>query len=147
MSIWQPKIFLKKNLFRLFSCGFLTIFFFDFDGYYIDRTDEGHPKPKYIFNKCGTNIYFFLLYRGLVHHHHRILKCYYIILSKSENIKIIKNIFYDVWKKCWQYQWKLPGYFCGSICFSVHCLQWKAYIFYILSCRNCFLKNIKYIVI
>ena len=23
------------------------------------RTDEGQPKPKYIFNKCGTNIYFF----------------------------------------------------------------------------------------
>ena len=29
---------------------------------------------KYIFNKLGTNIYFFLLYWGLVHHHHRILK-------------------------------------------------------------------------
>ena len=37
------------------------------------RTDEGQPRPKYIFNKYGTNIYFFLLYRGLVHHHHRIL--------------------------------------------------------------------------
>ena len=24
-------------------------------------TDEGQPRPKYIFNKCGTNIYFFLL--------------------------------------------------------------------------------------
>ena len=20
----------------------------------ISRTDEGHPRPKYIFNKCGT---------------------------------------------------------------------------------------------
>ena len=30
----------------------------DFDGYYIVRTDEGQPRPKYIFNKCGTNIYF-----------------------------------------------------------------------------------------
>ena len=39
----------------------------------ISRTDEGQPRPKYIFNKCGPNIYFFLLYRGLVHHH-RILK-------------------------------------------------------------------------
>ena len=37
------------------------------------RTDEGQPRPKYIFNKCGTNIYF-LLYKGFVHHHHRILK-------------------------------------------------------------------------
>ena len=38
----------------------------------ISRTDKGHPRPKYIFNKCGTNLYFFLLYRGLVHHHRRI---------------------------------------------------------------------------
>ena len=22
--------------------------------YYIVRTDEGQPRPKYIFNKCGT---------------------------------------------------------------------------------------------
>ena len=25
------------------------------------RTDEGQPRPKYIFNKCGTNINFFTL--------------------------------------------------------------------------------------
>ena len=25
----------------------------------ISRTDEGQPKMKYIFNKCGTSIYFF----------------------------------------------------------------------------------------
>ena len=29
----------------------------------IVRTDEGQPRPKYIFNKCGTNIYFFTLQR------------------------------------------------------------------------------------
>jgi len=29
----------------------------------LDRTDEGQPRPKYIFNKCGTNIYFFTLQR------------------------------------------------------------------------------------
>ena len=29
----------------------------------ISRTDEGQPRPKYIFNKCGTNIYFFSLQR------------------------------------------------------------------------------------
>ena len=29
-------------------------FFTDFDGYYIVRTDEGQPRPKYIFKKCGT---------------------------------------------------------------------------------------------
>ena len=38
-------------------------FFVDFDGYYIVRTDEGQPRPKYIFNKCGTNMYFFTLQR------------------------------------------------------------------------------------
>ena len=38
----------------------------------ISRTDEGQPRPKYIFNKCGTTSTF-LLSRGLVHHHHRIL--------------------------------------------------------------------------
>ena len=27
----------------------------------ISITDEGQPRPKYIFNKCGTNIYFFTL--------------------------------------------------------------------------------------
>ena len=27
------------------------------------RTDESKPRPKYIFNKCGTNIYFFTLQR------------------------------------------------------------------------------------
>ena len=35
--------------------------------------DEGQPRPKYIFNKCGTNIYFFTLQRSMVHHNHRIL--------------------------------------------------------------------------
>ena len=29
----------------------------------ISRTDEGQPRPKYIFNKCGTNIYFFTIQR------------------------------------------------------------------------------------
>ena len=29
----------------------------------ISRTDKGQPRPKYIFNKCGTNIYFFTLQR------------------------------------------------------------------------------------
>ena len=31
--------------------------------YPIARTYEGPPRPKYIFNKCGTNIYFFILQR------------------------------------------------------------------------------------
>ena len=29
----------------------------------ISRTNEGQPRPKYIFNKCGTNIYFLTLQR------------------------------------------------------------------------------------
>ena len=29
----------------------------------ISRTEEGQPRPNYIFNKCGTNIYFFTLQR------------------------------------------------------------------------------------
>ena len=29
----------------------------------ISRSDEGQPRPKYIFNKCGTNNYFFTLQR------------------------------------------------------------------------------------
>ena len=27
------------------------------------RTDKGQPRPKYMFNKCGTNIYIFTLQR------------------------------------------------------------------------------------
>ena len=51
-------------------------------------TDEGQPRSKYIFNKCGTNIYFFLLYRGLVNHHRRIL-----------NIGSIENFSLKISKK------------------------------------------------
>ena len=40
------------------SCLFLT-----FVTETISRTDEGQPRPQYIFNKCGTNIYFFTLQR------------------------------------------------------------------------------------
>jgi len=55
------QIFILNNLFVcLSSCDFfIVLFFIDFDGYYIVRT--GQPRPKYIFNKCGTNIYFFTL--------------------------------------------------------------------------------------
>ena len=37
--------------------------------------DEGQPRPKYIFNKCGTNIYFFYSTEvwSITIHHHRIL--------------------------------------------------------------------------
>ena len=47
------------------TCDFLhfLFFFIDFDVYYIIRTDEGQPRPKYIFNKCETNINLFTLQR------------------------------------------------------------------------------------
>ena len=35
------------------------VFNIDFDGYYKVRNDKDQPRPKYIFIKCGTNIYFF----------------------------------------------------------------------------------------
>ena len=42
--------------------------FFIFMTEIISSTDEGQPRPKYIFNRMWSyNIYtFFLLYRGLV---------------------------------------------------------------------------------
>ena len=51
----------KLNLFTKIKNISLKNFFYRFDGYYIVRTDEGQPRPKYIFNKCGTNINFFTL--------------------------------------------------------------------------------------
>ena len=69
----NPNFFFKYSFLFVYFLVVINNFFFsfiDFDGYYV-RTDEGQPRPKYIFNKCGTNIYLFLLYRGLVHHHHR----------------------------------------------------------------------------
>ena len=65
----------------------------------ISRTDEGQPRPKYIFNKCGTNIYFFLLYRGLVHHHHRIWNSFFIFTL--EEVKRLLKEFHvlPIYKK------------------------------------------------
>ena len=72
----------------------LQEFFLIFVTETISRTDEGQPRPKYIFNKCGTNIYFFLLYRDLVHHHHRILKkgLYPIYKVPCINMYLIINL-------------------------------------------------------
>ena len=76
MFIWQPK-FLFWLIFFLFlyfhvilNKKIFIFFFIDFDGYYIVRTDEGQPRPKYIFINVELTSTF-LLYRGLVHHHHR----------------------------------------------------------------------------
>ena len=43
--------------------GFLPKFMFVYNLWEETRTDEGQPRPKYIFNKCGTNIYFFTIQR------------------------------------------------------------------------------------
>ena len=44
-------------------CQSFSQFVFNLCEETISRTDEGQPRPKYIFNKCGTNIYFFTLQR------------------------------------------------------------------------------------
>ena len=104
MSIWQPKflfwiIFLFVYLLVIFTFFY---FFIDFDGYFIVRTDEGQPRPKYIFNKCRTNIYF-LLYRGLVHHHHEILKRLQCLCSKKGYLRTWEDMqVYWEYKMSWQ---------------------------------------------
>ena len=74
-------------MFVYFLVIFYNFFFFtDFDGYYI--TDEGQPRPRYIFNKCGTITSTFLLYKGLVHHHHRILNTLFLF---PEEVWIVRQ--------------------------------------------------------
>ena len=53
------QFFFKLSFCLLIFLWFLAFFTIDFDSYYIVWTDEGQPRPKYLFNKCGTNIYFF----------------------------------------------------------------------------------------
>ena len=56
----------------------------------ISRTDEGQPRPKYIFNKMWSfNIYtFFNLQRFGPDHHHRILK-FIILIFQNNNYKSV----------------------------------------------------------
>ena len=56
---WRLVIELLVTLLFYHITNYFYNFFTDFDGFYIVRTDEGRPRPKNIFNKCGTNIYFF----------------------------------------------------------------------------------------
>ena len=60
---WRLVIELLVTLLFYHITNYFYNFFTDFDGFYIVRTDEGRPRPKNIFNKCGTNIYFFTLQR------------------------------------------------------------------------------------
>ena len=59
----SPNFYFEYSFLFVYLLVIFFTFFLDFDGYYIVRTDEGQPRPKYIFNKCGTNIYFFTLQR------------------------------------------------------------------------------------
>jgi len=63
-SDWNPKLLLFKK-YLTFNLDLFTItkFVFNLCEETISRTDEGQPRPKYIINKCGTNIYFFTLQR------------------------------------------------------------------------------------
>ena len=59
--------FLRLGVAMVFNLNPLTnsliLLFLIFVTETISRTDEGQPRAKYIFNKCGTNIYFFTLQR------------------------------------------------------------------------------------
>ena len=48
--------YLENRLFQL--CYANCCLFLIFVTETISRTDESQPRPKYIFNKCGINIYF-----------------------------------------------------------------------------------------
>ena len=64
------------------------------NGNYIIRTDEGQPRPKNIFNKCGTNIYTFL------HHHNWVLHIKQIY-SSTLGPKNLWNNKTNLWFKSW----------------------------------------------
>ena len=54
----------KTTFLCVFDIGIkLILFVFNLCEETISRSDEGQPRPKYVFNKCGTNIYFFTLQR------------------------------------------------------------------------------------
>ena len=75
LSSWQP-FFLNNFVCLFIFLWLLTLFFIDFASYYIVRTEEGQPIPKYIY-------LLYLLYRGLVHRNHRILNLSVLCLTKS----------------------------------------------------------------
>jgi len=67
----------------------------DFNGYCIVRTDEGQPRPKYIFKNCGTNKHlFYLLYQGWIINNTE----FKVLVS----VLILKHIFFIISKglKC-----------------------------------------------
>ena len=55
----------------------------------ISRTDEGQPRPKYIFNKCGTNTIFFTSHRFCPSPSPNLKKIYFRDFSVS-NLKCAK---------------------------------------------------------
>ena len=63
----------------------VTLFLFNFDGYYWQNI---------LSTKCWTNIYFYFRYRGLVHHHHRILNVF-IASVVHNNLYVFVNV--NIW--------------------------------------------------
>ena len=55
--------FFNDLLYFFIFLWFLTIFIIDFDGYFIIRTDEGQPRPKYIFKNVELISTLFTLQR------------------------------------------------------------------------------------
>ena len=50
LSVLMYKHHKKIKLYISDPYSILTFFIIDFEGYFIVRTDEGQPRPKYIFN-------------------------------------------------------------------------------------------------
>ena len=79
-----PFIALMCKYFRLPSyIQWTNYYIITFLHYPIARTDEGQPRPKYIFNKCGANIYFFTLQRfgpSPSPNFKRVLHCYFYLM-------------------------------------------------------------------
>ena len=60
-TLQKPTI--MRGFYFIETDHYVCLFVFNLCEETISRTDEGQPRPKYIFNKCGTNIYFFTLQR------------------------------------------------------------------------------------
>ena len=70
------------------------------------RTDEGEPRLKHIFNKCGTNIYFFTLQRFgsspsqncKVNQHCDSCSCWYFLTLGQSHLRSHTGLTHNGWK-------------------------------------------------
>ena len=65
------------------------------------RTDKGQPRPKYMFNKCGTNIYIFTLQRFSPSSNIK-FNC---ILLLGMKVKITIDQYFLLWNGVNNYNW------------------------------------------